>query len=37
MKMEFKEIGCDLIDWLNVAQSKYTWRALVNTVVKLWF
>jgi hypothetical protein len=34
-KLELREIGCDDIDWIDVAQDRDQWRALVNTVLNL--
>jgi hypothetical protein len=33
--MDLREIGWDGMDWLDLAQDKDQWRALVNTVMKL--
>jgi hypothetical protein len=30
-----REIGWDGVDWIDVAQDRDQWRALVNTVVNL--
>jgi hypothetical protein len=35
IKMFFRAIGCDGIDWIDLAQDKDQWRALVNTVMNL--
>jgi hypothetical protein len=35
IKMDFKEIGWDGMDWIDVAQDKDQWRALVNTMMNL--
>jgi hypothetical protein len=32
IKMDLREIGCDRVDWMDVAQDRDQWRALVNTV-----
>jgi hypothetical protein len=29
------KIGCDGIDWIDLAQDRDQWRALVNTVINL--
>jgi hypothetical protein len=29
------EIGCDSMDWVDVAQDRDQWRALVNTIMNL--
>jgi hypothetical protein len=31
--MDVREIGWDGTDWINVAQDRDQWRALVNTVM----
>jgi hypothetical protein len=33
--MDLREIGWDGLDWMDVAQDRDQWRALVNTVLKL--
>jgi hypothetical protein len=33
IKICLKEIGWDFMDWLNLAQDRDQWRALVNTVM----
>jgi hypothetical protein len=35
IKMDLREIGWDDIDWIDLAQSRGQWRALVNAVMKL--
>jgi hypothetical protein len=35
IKMDFTEIRWDGVDWIELAQDKDQWRALVNTVMKL--
>jgi hypothetical protein len=30
-----KEIGCDGVDWIDIAQDRDQWRALLNTVLNL--
>ena len=34
-KMDLQEVGCWTMDWIEVAQDKYRWRALVNVVMNL--
>jgi hypothetical protein len=36
IKIDLREIGWDGIDWIDLAQNRYQWRALVNTVMNLW-
>jgi hypothetical protein len=33
--MDLREIGWDGVDWINVAQNRDQWRALVSTVMNL--
>jgi hypothetical protein len=35
IKMDLREIGWDIVDWIDMAQDRYQWRALVNTVLNL--
>jgi hypothetical protein len=35
IKMDLREIGCDDMDWIDLAQNRDQWRALVNTIMKL--
>jgi hypothetical protein len=35
IKMDLKEIGSDGVDWIDLAQNRDQWRALVNTVMNL--
>jgi hypothetical protein len=35
IKMDLREIGWDCVDWLDLAQDRDQWRALVNTVMNL--
>jgi hypothetical protein len=35
IKMDLREIGWDGRDWIEVAQDRDQWRALVNTVMNL--
>jgi hypothetical protein len=34
--MDLTEIGWDGRDWIDLAQDRGYWRALVNTVMNLW-
>jgi hypothetical protein len=34
-KIDLREIGWDGVDWIDLAQDRGQWRALVNTVMKL--
>jgi hypothetical protein len=33
IKMDLREIGWDCMDWIDLAQDRDQWRALVNTVM----
>jgi hypothetical protein len=35
IKMDPREIGWDGMDWIELAQDRDQWRALVNTVMNL--
>jgi hypothetical protein len=36
IKMHLREIGSDGRDWMDLAQDRDQWRALVNAVMNLW-
>jgi hypothetical protein len=36
IKMDLKEIEWGGMDWVDLAEDRDQWRALVNTVMKLW-
>jgi hypothetical protein len=33
IKMDILEIGVNVVDWIGLAQDRYRWRALVNSVM----
>jgi hypothetical protein len=35
IKMDLREIGWGGMDWIDLAQGRDKWRALVNTVMNL--
>jgi hypothetical protein len=37
IKMDLLEIGLSVVDWIGLAQDRYRWRALVNSVMNLRF
>jgi len=36
IKMDLQEIEWEGMDWIDLAQNRDRWRALVNAVMKLW-
>jgi hypothetical protein len=36
IKIDLREIGRDGMEWINLAQDRGQWKALVNTVMNLW-
>jgi len=35
MKMNVREVGCGGMDWIELAQGRDRWRALVSAVMNL--
>jgi hypothetical protein len=35
IKMDLLEIRLNVVDWIGLAQDRYRWRALVNSVMNL--
>jgi hypothetical protein len=35
IKMDLLEIGLNDVDWIGLAQDRYRWRALVNSLMNL--
>jgi uncharacterized protein YebE (UPF0316 family) len=35
IKMKLRKVGCGGADWVDLAQDRDRWRALVNTVMNL--
>jgi hypothetical protein len=33
IKMDLSVIGLNVVDWIGLAQDRYMWRALVNSVM----
>ena len=35
VKMDLQEVGFAGMDWIDLAQERYRWRALVNAIMNL--
>jgi hypothetical protein len=35
IKMDLLDSGLSVVDWIGLAQDRYRWRALVNSVMNL--
>jgi hypothetical protein len=35
VRMCLREIGCEVVEWIDLVQYKNQWQALVNTVMNL--
>ena len=37
IRMDFREVGCGCVEWMELAQDRDRWRALVSAVMNLRF
>jgi hypothetical protein len=35
IKMDLEEVGCGVMDWIELAQAKDRWRTFVNVVMNI--
>jgi CRISPR/Cas system-associated protein Cas7 (RAMP superfamily) len=35
IKMDLREVGCEGVDWIEQAQDRDRWQALVNAIMNL--
>jgi hypothetical protein len=35
IRMDLREIGLEVVNWMHLAQDRDQWRAVVNTVINL--
>jgi hypothetical protein len=36
IKIDLRDVGWGGVGWIDLAQDRHQWRALVNTVMNLW-
>jgi hypothetical protein len=36
IRIDLREVGCGRVDWMELAQDRDRWRALVSAVMNLW-
>jgi hypothetical protein len=36
IKKVFQEVGCEIMDWIELAHVRDRWRSLVNAAMILW-
>jgi len=36
IKMNLQKVGCECMDWIELAQDRKSWRAPVNVLLDIW-
>jgi hypothetical protein len=36
IKIDIREVGWDGVDWIDLAEDRDEWKALVNTAMNIW-
>jgi hypothetical protein len=36
IRRNFREVGCEDVDWIHLAQDRDQWQILVNMVTNIW-
>jgi hypothetical protein len=36
IRMDRREIGLEVVDWIHLAEDRDQWRVVVNTAMNLW-
>ena len=36
INLDFQEVGCGVMGWIELAEDRDRWLAFVNTLVKFW-
>jgi hypothetical protein len=37
IKIDLQEVGCGVVDWIELVHDRDRWWALVNAIMNLWF
>jgi hypothetical protein len=36
IRMDVREVGWEVVDWMHLAQCRHQWQSLVNMIMNLW-